>query len=216
MRLVVDQITGMRGGNILFSQMSFILEQGQGLIVTGANGSGKSTLLRVLAGLMRPSEGTVRLEDEHGQTMMACHYLGALNAMKDQLTVRENLAFWAAHLGHEDRPETARKPPRDDTPHAREPLEAALEAVRLPHVIDTPFGYLSTGQKRRVAIARLLVVHCPVWLVDEPTSGLDRASESLFADIAKNYLAGGGILVAATHLPLGIDGLQHLQIGSEA
>jgi heme exporter protein A len=216
MRLVVDQIAGMRGGNILFSQLSFVLEQGQGLIVTGANGSGKSTLLRVLAGLMRPSQGTVRYEDEQGHTPMACHYLGALNAMKDQLTVRENLAFWAAHLALEERSETAQKPPREDTPRAQNPLEAALEAVRLPHVIDTPFGYLSTGQKRRVAIARLVAVHRPVWLVDEPTSGLDRASESLFADIAKNYLASGGIMVAATHLPLGIDGLQHLHIGGEA
>ncbi len=216
MRLVADQIAGMRGGNTLFSQLSFTLERGQGLIVTGANGSGKSTLLRVLAGLMRPSEGTIRFEDEHNQGMMACHYLGALNAMKDQLTVRENLSFWAAHLALENRPESAQKPPRDDTPRVRNTLEAALDAVRLPHVMDTPFGFLSTGQKRRVAIARLLAVHRPVWLVDEPTSGLDRASESLFADIAKNYLAGGGIMVAATHLPLGLDGLQHLHIGEEA
>jgi heme exporter protein A len=216
MRLVVDQIAGDRGGNTLFSQLSFTLEQGQGLIVTGANGSGKSTLLRVLAGLMRPSQGTVRYEDEQGQAPMPCHYLGALNAMKDQLTVRENLEFWAAHLTLEDRSETAQKPPEDDTPRARNTLEAALDAVCLPHVIDMPFGFLSTGQKRRVAIARLLAIHRPVWLVDEPTSGLDRASESLFADIAKTYLAGGGILVGATHLPLGIDGLQHLHIGSEA
>jgi heme exporter protein A len=216
MRLVVDQIAGERGGNTLFSQLSFTLEQGQGLIVTGANGSGKSTLLRVLAGLMRPSQGTIRFEGAHGQEALACHYLGALNAMKDQLTVRENLSFWAAHLAIENRSETAQKPPRDDTPRARSALESALEAVRLPHVMDMPFGFLSTGQKRRVAIARLLAVHRPVWLVDEPTSGLDRASESLFADIAKNHLASGGILVAATHLPLGLDELQHLHIGEEA
>ncbi len=216
MRLVVDQIAGMRGGNTLFSRLSFTLEQGQGLIVTGANGSGKSTLLRVLAGLMRPSEGTIRFEDGHNQGMLPCHYLGVLNAMKDQLTVRENLSFWAAHLALENRPETAQKPPEDDTPRARNTLEAALDAVCLPHVIDMPFGFLSTGQKRRVAIARLLAVRRPVWLVDEPTSGLDRASETLFADIAKNYLASGGILVAATHLPLGLDELQQLHIGSEA
>ena len=209
MRLVVDKIAGTRGGNVLFSDISVVLERGQGLIVTGPNGSGKSTLLRIVAGLMRPSAGVVSYEDDQGMVVEACHYLGALNAMKDQLTVRENLAFWAAHLSIEN----GRQTHGDDAESVRRSPETALEAVRLPHVIDTPFGYLSTGQKRRVAIARLLCVHRPVWLVDEPTSGLDKASEGLFADIAKSYLASGGIVVAATHVDLGLEGLQQLHIG---
>ena len=89
----------------------------------------------------------------------------------------------------------------------------ALEAVQLAHVADIPFGYLSTGQKRRVAIARLLCIERPVWLVDEPTSGLDKASGQLFAALASSHLASGGILVAATHLPLGIAGLKSLHLG---
>ena len=213
MRLVVDKIAGERGGNLLFSGVSFTLAQGQGLIVTGPNGSGKSTLLRIVAGLMRPSEGSVSYEDEQGSVVEACHYLGALNAMKDQLTVRENLAFWAAHLAIENHTETHRQPHEFDAISVRNSIEEALAAVRLPQVIDMPFGFLSTGQKRRVAIARLLGVHRPVWLVDEPTSGLDKASEGLFAEIAKSYLKSGGILVAATHVDLGLEGLAGLRIG---
>ncbi len=216
MRLVADKIAGERGGNVLFSQVSFTLEKGRGLIVTGPNGSGKSTLLRILAGLMGPLEGSVSYEDEQGPVVEACHYLGALNAMKDQLSVRENLGFWAAHFSVGNRTARSRELHEDDAESVQKVLGAALEAVRLPHVIDTPFGYLSTGQKRRVAIARLLCVHRPVWLVDEPTSGLDKASEGLFANIAKSYLAGGGIMVAATHVDLGLEGLQHLHIGGAA
>jgi heme exporter protein A len=131
------------------------------------------------------------------------HLLTTQNAMKDALTVRENLDFWKRFLpDHESGTGLS--------------AEAALDAVRLAHVIDLPFGYLSTGQRRRVAIARLLVSHRPLWMVDEPTSGLDKASEALFADMAKAHLQSGGLLVAATHLPLGIDGLQHLVIGGEA
>ena len=200
MRLVADGLGGERGGTELFSGITFVLKPGEGMAVTGPNGAGKTTLLRVLAGLLRQSSGSVAILDDNGLPVPdALHFLGPLNAMKDQLTAAENLAFWQGFL-----------PSCDGTKMMS--ANEALEAVRLPHVSDIPFGYLSTGQKRRVAIARLLCVHRPVWLVDEPTSGLDKASEQLFAALASSHLKSGGILVAATHLPLGIDGLKSLHI----
>ena len=204
MRLIAENIAGERGGNELFSGISFQIGKSEGLILTGPNGAGKSTLLRILAGLLRPHEGTVRLVDDSGEPASdAMHLLTTQNAMKDALTVRENLGFWKSFL------------PDHDSGTGLSP-DAALDQVKLSHVIDLPFGYLSTGQRRRAAIARLLVSHRPLWMVDEPTSGLDKASEVLFADMAKTHLAAGGLLVAATHLPLGLDGLQHLVIGGES
>ncbi len=204
MRLVADGLGGERGGTELFSGITFALGRGEGLILTGPNGAGKSTLLRILAGLLRPSRGTVRLSADNGDTAQdAMHLLTTQNAMKDALTTRENLAFWKDFLA-------------DHESGAGVSPEEALAAVRLPHVADLPFGYLSTGQRRRAAIARLLVSWRPLWMVDEPTSGLDKASETLFADLARKHLQAGGLLVAATHLPLGLDGMQHLVIGGEA
>ncbi len=116
-----------------------------------------------------------------------CHYLAHANALKSQLTVAENLAFWQGYLG----PGMA--------------IGEALDTVGLPGIDDIPAGYLSAGQKRRVAIARLLVTTRPVWLVDEPTAALDAQSEIRFADIVSRHLAAGGIVLAATHQPLGLD-----------
>lgn len=201
MRLVAEGLGMERGGSELFSRLSFALAQGEGMAVTGSNGTGKSTLLRILAGLLRPSDGSARIVGDDGTDCHnALHYLGPLNAMKDQLTAAENLSFWCGHLAsHEGTNPTG--------------FIEALDAVNLEHVADIPFAYLSTGQKRRVAIARLLCIQRPVWLIDEPTSGLDTASGKLFAGLAEKHLASGGILVAATHLPLGIDGLKSLQLG---
>lgn len=203
MRLTAEAITGERGGTELFHDVSFVLGPGEGLVMTGPNGAGKSTLLRILAGLLRPAAGRVLLTGDKGEPALdAMHLLTTQNAMKDGLTVRENLAFWKSFV------------PDHESGSGMTP-QAALETVRLSHVIDLPFGYLSTGQRRRVALARLLVSHRPVWIVDEPTSGLDKASETMFADMARQHLQSGGLLVAATHQPLGLDGLQHLVIGGE-
>lgn len=204
MRLSAEAIAGERGGTELFRDLSFVLGPGEGLVLTGANGAGKSTMLRILAGLLRPAAGTIRFTQDSGEPAdEPFHFLSAQNAMKDALTCHENLAFWKDFL------------PDSKGGKGIAPLDA-LAALRLPHVADLPFGYLSTGQRRRVAIARLLVSYRPLWLVDEPTSGLDKASESLFSGLAASHLKSGGILVAATHLPLGISGMQHLVIGGEA
>lgn len=196
MRLVADNLSAERGGEPVFDGISFALGEGEALVVTGPNGSGKSTLLRVVAGLLPASGGAVRLDgsgDDSASPAAACHYLGHQNAMKTALSVGENLRFWqefhgAAHMDVAD----------------------ALAIVGLPQVEGLPYGYLSTGQKRRVSIAKLLVSYRPVWLLDEPTAGLDAASERQFAALMRAHLEDGGIVVAATHVPLGLDGVKEL------
>jgi heme exporter protein A len=199
MRLVANELDGERGGETIFSGVSFALADGEGLLVTGANGSGKSTLLRIVAGLLPAAAGTVTLEGgepDWPDVMAACHYLGHQNALKPALSVTENLAAWRDYLGE---------------PHVAIP--EALEIVGLDEIGHLPLGYLSTGQKRRIAIARLLVSYRPVWLLDEPTAGLDRASEAQFAKLMAAHLEDGGMILAATHLPLGLEWAQELRMG---
>ncbi len=199
MQLVADNLAGERGGETIFAQLSFSLGSGEALVVTGPNGSGKSTLLRIICGLLQPHAGHVQLRDE-GESLpvrAACHYLGHQNAMKPALSVRENLAFWQSFHGE-----------------AQLLIADALQAVDLPGVDDLPFGYLSTGQKRRVSIAKLLVSHRPLWIVDEPTAGLDKASEARFADLMHDHMLAGGMIVAATHIPLGLDSVRTLDMSA--
>ncbi|RUX31212.1 heme ABC exporter ATP-binding protein CcmA [Mesorhizobium sp. M2A.F.Ca.ET.042.01.1.1] len=198
MRLIAENLGGERGGEAVFSGIGFALDKGEALIVTGPNGSGKSTLLRVVAGLLPVARGKVLVEgggEAFPTVASASHYLGHLNAMKTALSVEENLGFWRAFQG-----EPALS------------VEEALETVALGGLGHLPFGYLSTGQRRRVSIAKLLVSHRPVWLLDEPTAGLDKASEERFAGLMRGHLEGGGIVVAATHLPLGLEGARELQM----
>ncbi|WP_040677634.1 heme ABC exporter ATP-binding protein CcmA [Nitratireductor pacificus] len=199
MRFAAEDLGGERGGEPVFAGVSFALSAGEALLVTGPNGAGKSTLLRVLCGLLPASRGGVRFSgggDEWPDMASACHYLGHRNGMKTALSVTENLVFWQDFLGH------AHLSPQE-----------ALEMVGLGEIGHLPFGYLSTGQRRRASIARLLVSYRPVWLLDEPTSGLDRASEAQFAELMGVHLEDGGIIVAATHLPLGLDGVRELRMG---
>ena len=202
MRLVADRLGGERGGEPVFADVSFSLDEGKALTVTGPNGSGKSTLLRVVAGLLPVAEGTIVLEgggEEWPTPRSAAHFLGHQNGMKTALTVEENLVFWRQFNGE---------------PHL-EPDEA-LDMVGLGDIGHLPFGYLSTGQKRRVSIARLLVSYRPLWLLDEPTTGLDAASEAQFAELMQVHMEDGGMIMAATHLPLGLDGAQELRMGAGA
>jgi len=199
MRLFAENLAGERGGEPVFAGVSFSLGAGEALTVTGPNGAGKSTLLRIIAGLLPAAGGRVGLEDA-GEAWpavpAAAHYLGHQNAMKPTLSVEENLGFWRDFLGE---------------PHME--TGEALEMVGLGAIGHLPFGYLSTGQKRRAAIARLLASYRPVWLLDEPTAGLDAASERQFAALMAAHLEDGGIIVAATHVALGLAG-QELRMGS--
>ncbi|MCZ8544096.1 heme ABC exporter ATP-binding protein CcmA [Mesorhizobium qingshengii] len=199
MRLIAENLGGERGGDTVFSGIGFALRDGQALVVTGPNGSGKSTLLRVIAGLLPVAEGSVRIEDggeAFPSIASACHYLGHHNAMKTALSVTENLRFW-----------------RDFNGDGHIGVEAALETVGLGSIGHLPFGYLSTGQRRRAAIAKLLVSHRPLWLLDEPTAGLDKASEGRFAALMTRHCEEGGMIIAATHLPLGLDKAEELRMG---
>ena len=202
MRFEADTISVNRGLRRVVQDVSFSLGEGDVLTVTGANGAGKSTLLRALCGLLPLAEGKLRLtsigegEDDPLIFREHLHYLGPQNAMKAALSVRENLSFWRDFSGGT----------------VGLTIEEALSAVELPHVADLPFSYLSTGMKRRVAICRLLVSRKPVWIVDEPTSGLDSHSSELFSALCRAHCADGGILIAATHLPLGLGKAQTLEM----
>ena len=198
MQLVAEKLAGERGGEIVFSDVSFQVGDGQALTVTGPNGSGKSTLLRIVAGLLEPAAGVIRLDGsrlEWPTVASAAHYLGHGNSMKPALTVSENLRFWRGFLGE-----------------AHLDVDEALDMVGLGDLGHLPFGYLSTGQRRRVAIARLVVSYRPLWLLDEPTSGLDRASEMQFTALMQAHREEGGIIVAATHQPLGLDDAVQLRL----
>ena len=200
MRLIAEKLGGERGGQPVFSGIGFSLGEGDALVVTGPNGAGKSSLLRVVAGLLPATGGSVRLEgggEAFPTIASAAHYLGHLNAMKPALTLQENLSFWRDFCGDAD-----------------VSVEAALETVGLGAIGDLPYGYLSTGQKRRAAIARLLVSRRPIWLVDEPTAGLDAESARRFSALLADHLGGGGMILAATHLPLGIDRAAELRMGA--
>ena len=196
MKLTVRNLCVNRAGRNVVSGVSFFLSAGDALVVTGPNGSGKSTLLRALAGLLPIADGSVALDaDDESQIREHCHYLGHQNGLKPALTVKENLEFWQQFCGT-----------------AALPIEEALEKLNLSNTTELPVGYLSAGQKRRVAIARLLITNKPVWIVDEPTTGLDDASARLFTKIAKSFCASGGVLIAATHLPLGIGKTKTLEL----
>ncbi|MCB1450994.1 MAG: heme ABC exporter ATP-binding protein CcmA [Nitratireductor sp.] len=197
MKLIVENLAIDRGERRIFSGVNLAIAAGQALVVTGANGAGKSTLLKAIAGFLRPAEGRIALEGAgEAELREHCHYLAHDNALKPSLSVGENLLFWQSYLG------------------AGPYVETALQRIGLAHTIDLPAGFLSAGQKRRIAIARLLVSDRAVWLVDEPTAALDAASEKMFARLAMEHVAGGGILIAATHQELGLKDAIHLDMGA--
>ncbi|TPV98294.1 MAG: Cytochrome c biogenesis ATP-binding export protein CcmA [Beijerinckiaceae bacterium] len=201
MRLSASKLTVERGGRIVFSDLSFALDAGASLTVTGPNGAGKSTLLRALAGFLPLTGGTISLTPAADATLAEqAHYVGHTDALKSLLTVTENLAFLAAML---------------DAGHGGMDVEAALAKVGLSHAADLPVAYLSAGQKRRGALARLLVAQRPLWLLDEPMTALDIASQALMAQIMAAHLAQGGMIVAATHARLGLPGPE-LRLGAIA
>ena len=201
MRLVGDKLSSVRGGRTLFADLSFGVAAGEELLVMGPNGAGKTTLLRTIAGLMRTAAGRVFLEGgapDHALSEQ-CHYVGHLNAVKTSLTVGENAAFWSRFLGG-----TSTSP------------DAALETFGLSVLRDIPAGYLSAGQKRRLGLARLLLAERALWLLDEPTASLDSAGQETLTGAVNAHLARGGMVVAATHVPLGFANTRELLLGRMA
>ena len=198
MQLSADNLTCVRGGRTVFAGLSFAVTGGEALLVTGRNGAGKSSLLRMIAGLVRVADGRLTFAGSEAEATLAeqAHYLGHQDALKSSLSVRENLAFWIEYLGG-----------------SRQAVGAALDAVGLKPLADLPAAFLSAGQRRRLSIARLAAVERPLWLLDEPTSALDVPSQERLAGLMKAHLGRGGIVVAATHGPIGIEAPRELRLG---
>jgi heme exporter protein A len=200
MRLEGSGLACVRGGREVFSGVGFALSGGDALLVTGRNGAGKSSLLRMVAGLVRIAGGRLALAGAEPEKTLPeqAHYLGHQDALKPSLTVAENLTFWSRYLG------------------GTEPPETALASLGLAAVADLPAAYLSAGQRRRLSIARLLAVKRPLWLLDEPTSALDRDAQDTLARLMRQHLAGGGMIMAAAHGPIGLERADELRLGEAA
>lgn len=200
--IAVNDLAARRGDDRIFSGVGFALQAGESLVLTGRNGTGKSTLIRVVAGLLPADAGTVKVTTDGAEVPRAAeamHYLGHRNAMKRELSVEENLAFWKSFMG-------------DFAGGAGLNVEEATEELGLAELLHLPFGYLSAGQQRRMAMAKLLVAWRPVWLLDEPTAALDIQSDALFARIMKGHLGRGGVIIAATHQELGLADAKRLEM----
>jgi heme exporter protein A len=203
MKLSGYDLACVRGGRLVFAGIGFSVAAGHALVLTGPNGAGKSSLLRLIAGLIRPTAGTVALGGGDPDLTVGeqSHYVGHLDPLKPALTVMENLTFWARFLN-------GARVADEEVLIAR-----GLEALGLADLATMPAGYLSAGQRRRLSLARVLAVPRPVWLLDEPTTALDSASQERLQAVMHAHLAGGGLIVAATHAPLGITAPAELKLG---
>src|SRR5262249_21296257 len=178
--------------------VNFNVSSGGALAVLGPNGAGKSSLLRLIAGLLPAASGRIDLEGGEPDLTIPeqAHYLGHQDALKPSLSVAENLNFWARYLG------------------GFAGLTDALDAVGLAAIRDLPAGYLSAGQRRRLSLARLVAVRRPIWLLDEAAAALDQAAQARLIELMLMHLAGGGLILAAAHAPLGLEPVQELRLGT--
>ena len=195
--LRAEGLAAFRGERLVLRELNFSVPEGGALVLAGPNGSGKSTLLRLLAGLVRPFDGRLLWGEEDALADLPTHaarlaYVGHLDAVKPALTVAENLHFAAQLAGRT--------------------VEDALAPLALGELAELPARMLSAGQKRRLALSRLALSHAPLWLLDEPTLGLDLASVDRFGALLAAHRAQGGLVVAATHLPLPLDGAAELRL----
>lgn len=196
--LTADGVAVFRGERLVFRDVSLMVAAGGALVLVGPNGAGKSTLLRLLAGLVRPVAGCVLWQGGDAFSDMPAHarrvaYVGHQDAVKPGLTVAENLRFAASVSGL--------------------PVVAALAGMGLQTLAELPARMLSAGQKRRLALARLLLSRAPLWLLDEPTLGLDAAAIARFGTVLATHRAAGGVVVAATHVPLPLADVAELRLG---
>jgi heme exporter protein A len=195
-----ENILCFRGERIVFANLSFRIQSGEAIILSGANGTGKSTLLRLMAGLLKPSKGEVKwdnkniFDDPEGHNAHL-NYAGHADVIKPVLSVRENIAFWASL-----RPTSFN-------------IDVALEAFGISYLTDVPGRFLSAGQKRRVNLARIIASPTKLWLLDEPTTALDiDAISNLEREIA-THRASGGMVIASTHSEIGLNDANILNLG---
>jgi heme exporter protein A len=196
--LTAESLAVFRGERLIFRDYSFVVPAGGAMVLAGANGAGKSTLLRLIAGLVRPAAGRLRWQDtevfsdlaEHGRRVA---YVGHLDAVKPGLTVAENLRFVSRIAGRS--------------------VSEGLDALELRPLAELPARLLSAGQKRRLALSRLALSNAPLWLLDEPTFGLDTASIERFGVLLASHRAAGGLVVAATHMPLPLPDATTFRLG---
>lgn len=186
--LVATNLRCDRGGRTVFEGVSFAVAAGGALALTGPNGAGKTSLLRLVAGLVPRAGGDLILEGGDGEYTIGeqTHYLGHHDAVKPTLTVAENLAFWSRALGGS----------------AGLSRSVALDAVALGGLANLPAQVLSEGQRRRLALARLLAVRRPLWLLDEPLTALDADAQTRLVALIDAHLKGGGLALVATHAAL--------------
>lgn len=202
MALIVDQLSVARGERTVIAGLSFRAEVGTALVLTGPNGAGKTTLLRTLAGLIPPEHGSMRLEPEDAEGRSVgerAHLVGHLNAIRPALTVAENARFWCDYLGGDPRI-----------------IASALDRMALTALASVRASDLSAGQKRRLGLSRLLLAPRPLWLLDEPAVSLDQASRERLSGIVNAHLAEGGLVIAATHQPLGFTPSTEFALGRVA
>lgn len=186
--LIVADLACRRGDRLLFEGLSFRVDPGAALHLEGPNGSGKSSLLRILAGLLSPVSGRIEGGGARG-------FLGHEWALKPRMKLGEELAHWARIDGTSDR------------------LSGAMAAMNVAALSDVPCKHLSSGQRRRAGLARVLASGADLWLLDEPTAGLDTASTALLAAAMAAHRAQGGMIVAAVHGDIGLDAPQRLVLG---
>lgn len=195
--LQAQDLACWRAERLIFAGLSFEVAPGEALLLTGANGAGKSSLLRLLAGLLPAAEGKLLWEGADCFADQPAHgarlrYLGHQDALKPSLTAAENLAFFAALQGGS--------------------VATALAALDLAGLADLPARVLSSGQKRRLALARLALAPARLWLLDEPSVGLDAASVARLGPLFAAHRAAGGMVLAATHLPLPLPDARELRL----
>lgn len=191
--LTAEKLACARGERRVFSDLAFEVLAGEALVVEGANGAGKTSLLRLIAGFLMPAAGSVTLRMDAGalsdgeERSRHVGWLGHQDGIKPQMAAGEQLEFFARLYG------------------ASLPIAPALERVGLGRQREFPCRYLSAGQRKRLGLARLILSGRPLWLMDEPFAALDTAGRALAADLMRGHCAQGGIVVAATHDPLGLD-----------
>ncbi len=188
-RLTVENLTLARGERQLFEGLGFSLGRGEAAALTGANGAGKTSLLRAVAGLLRPEVGRVHFRDETGAEIevevarsQGLHLLGHHDGLKSTRTAGEELRFWTRWLG-------------GDAPN----LAKAIDRLQLDPLLPLEVRKLSAGQRRRLALARLIAAPRPLWLLDEPMAPLDSERRALFGALMQAHLDGGGMILAAVH-----------------